>query len=52
MWWGGHMFVGDLAAKWLHLFVIKFVYLVVECIILCITCSWRLLDVYMLSSCL
>ena len=38
-WWGGHMFVGDLVAKWPHLFVIKFVYWWWNVCILCITCS-------------
>ena len=37
--WGGQMFVGDLGAKWPHLFVIKFVYWWWNVCILCITCS-------------
>ena len=36
---GGHRFVGDLVAKWPHLFVIKFVYWWWNVCILCITCS-------------
>ena len=38
-WWGGHRFVGDLVAKWPHLFVIKFVYWWWNVCILCITYS-------------
>ena len=36
-WWGGHKFVGDLVAKWPHLFVIKFVYWWWNVCILCIS---------------